>query len=140
MPADETPRILLVEDSGIVRHLVAQVLAEEGYVVDQATSVEEALNYLGAVEIVVTDVDLGDGASGVELIGEIRTRFPQLQVVAMSGMPALLRQASLAGADAVLPKPFELDQLRVVMTVARLAVEENYQRIAQPPNRKRRND
>jgi CheY-like chemotaxis protein len=140
MPADETPRILLVEDSGIVRHLVAQVLAEEGYVVDQATSVEEALNYLGAVEIVVTDVDLGDGASGVELIGEIRTRFPQLQVVAMSGMPALLRRASLAGADAVLPKPFELDQLRVVMTVARLAVEENYQRIAQPPNRKRRND
>src|SRR5438105_13687703 len=99
-------RVLLVEDIDAVRRLLADVLAEQGFAVTQAASLEEALAALHGAEIVVTDLELGDG-SGLELIGALADR-PQLQVIAMSGNPALLREASIAGAIAVLAKPFAL--------------------------------
>jgi two-component system response regulator FlrC len=114
-------RVLLVEDVATVRRMLAHALVGNGFIVSEAASFDEALKRLDSVEIVVTDLELG-GRSGVDLIGEIRQHHPQMSVIAMSGNPSLLKEASLAGATAVLAKPFELDQLRVVTTLAALAV------------------
>jgi DNA-binding NtrC family response regulator len=84
-------------------------------------SVDEALEQLAFAEIVATDLELGNG-SGVELIEAIGARFPQLPVIAMTGKPALLKEATHCGALAVLAKPFDLEQPRAVTTIASVAV------------------
>jgi DNA-binding NtrC family response regulator len=112
--------ILIVEDTNPVRRLVIEALTADGFIVRQAASVDDALDQLALAEIVLTDLELGD-RSGLELLSTISTRFPELPVIAMSGTPALLREATHVGAIAVLEKPFDLGQLRVAVTLATVA-------------------
>jgi two-component system response regulator PilR (NtrC family) len=56
-------RILLVEDEGIIRDLLSSVLAAEGYEVDTATTVAEAMAHLNSASysLVISDWRLPDG-------------------------------------------------------------------------------
>jgi DNA-binding NtrC family response regulator len=112
--------ILLVEDVEHVRQLLVEALGRDGFAVHEAASVAQAWQQLPFAEIVLSDLELSDG-SGVELIGAALKRFPELPVVAMSGNPALLTEATKSGALAVLAKQFDLDQLGVVTTLAAVA-------------------
>ena len=112
--------ILVVEDTDPVRSLVVEALAADGFAIREAASVDDALEQLPFAEVVLTDLELGN-CSGLDLIEIIEKRFPELPVVAMSGNPALLREATRAGAIAVLAKPFDLGQLRVAVTLATVA-------------------
>jgi CheY-like chemotaxis protein len=112
--------VLLVEDNDLVRHLAADALRNEGFVVLEAASADDAISQVALVDIVLTDVELSD-RSGIDLISVIGRRFPDLPLIAMSADLRLLREATRAGAIAVLAKPFGSTQLRVVMTLAEVA-------------------
>ncbi|WP_240539963.1 PAS domain-containing protein [Salinarimonas soli] len=108
---------LLVDDEELVRVSTADMLAELGYQVVEATSAEEALRLLGdglVPDVVVTD-HLMPGMTGTELAREVRRRLRHDRVLIISGyadvegvahdLPRLVkpfRQADLATSLAAL--------------------------------------
>jgi DNA-binding NtrC family response regulator len=110
-------RILLVDDEAAVRELMAIVLQTEGHFILQAGDGNAALTALeaNAVDLVITDLVM-PGKEGIETIMDIRRRWPQLKVIAMSGggrgsASDYLEMASHLGARRTLEKPFESEDL-----------------------------
>jgi PAS domain S-box-containing protein len=133
-------RVLLVEDEADVRTTVRQHLSALGCEVHDCATAEAAMQVLGdtqvdgarsapaapgaagamgAFDLVLSDVALGPGMRGTELAQRVRTRWPRLRVLLMSGYasgtpdgpaavwPDLLRPA--------LQKPFDRHQLARAM-------------------------
>lgn len=61
--------------------------------------------------MVITDIDLGPGISGLELADRLRACRPGLPVVFITGRVASLCGRVLGPCEAVLLKPFEGDAL-----------------------------
>ncbi|WP_448204207.1 response regulator [Azospirillum sp. sgz302134] len=118
-------RVLVVEDAPAVRLSVVDTLETLGLDVLEAEDGRPAIALLeeGGIDLVVTDVLMPE-VDGIELIKTVRTRFPDVKVLAMSGgapnLPAgyVLKMTEMFNADAVLYKPFENKELRAA--VARL--------------------
>lgn len=113
-------KILLVDDEPNVRALMARMLRREGHHVIEAATAFDAINAtLGntTIDLLVTDVLLLPGPSGIVLASVLRQRFPGLPVLLVSGMTA---QGSVEGHGPVefLHKPFAAADLRAA--VARL--------------------
>ena len=112
-------RILVVDDEPSIRLLCRINFELEGHEVLEAHSLATAREALEEqeIDVVVLDVHLR-GERSDELVAECRSQQPPIPVVLVTGSldPA---HPDLHRADAVLPKPFELDQL--LSTVRRLA-------------------
>ncbi len=109
---DETDRIclLLVEDDVLVRMTVALMLEDDGFrVVEAATAAEAQQLMQGGLNalVMVTDVDLGNGPSGMELADRLRSQQPDLAIIFITGRVASLAGRRLDLREAILPKPFE---------------------------------
>ncbi len=108
----ETDRIclLLVEDDVLVRLTVALMLEDDGFTVIEASTAAEAQRLMqGGLNamVVVTDVDLGAGPSGVDLADQLRSQRPDLAIIFITGRVASLAGRRLNLREAILPKPFE---------------------------------
>ena len=80
--------VLLVEDDHLVLDATAQTLRDGGCVVRTATSYDEAIGALDDhrdLTVVVTDIVLEGSRSGLDLIGEARSRNPQVGIILLSG-------------------------------------------------------
>jgi DNA-binding NtrC family response regulator len=112
-------RILVVDDEPSIRLLCRVNLELEGHEVLEAHSLASARATLAAedVDVVVLDVHLHRERSDA-LVAECHARRPPIPVVLVTGSVDITHPG-LSEADAVLPKPFELDQL--LSTVSRLA-------------------
>ncbi|HEY1986371.1 MAG TPA: response regulator [Terracidiphilus sp.] len=79
--------VLIVEDDDAVRTSLEEIFAALGY---QVRSTVEGLAALAEIRKEVPDILLSDlcmpGMSGFELLSVVRRRFPEIHVVAMSGM------------------------------------------------------
>lgn len=123
MPASDSrsDTVLVVEDERMLRAVLAAVLRAEGYQVVEATDAVEALDTLARHRaaddlcLVVLDMLLPRG-SGLDVLSYLKASHSHVPVLAMSVDTSELVQASAAGADVVLAKPFEADQLVVVAT------------------------
>src|SRR6201988_684884 len=106
-------RILIVDDEAIIRAMFSTFL-EEKYECDTAASCDEALAYLAndTYALVMSDIQM-PGRNGVELLREIRHRYPDTAVIMVSGIdrPQRIRDALHIGAVDYLTKPCELDVL-----------------------------
>ena len=112
------PRILVVDDAPDVRGVILEFLTPDGYEVRLAANGREAFGILGFedVDLVLTDLVMPD-REGIEMIQEIRQRFPAVKTVAMSGavFGPYLRAAELLGANATLSKPLNSSLLRLTL-------------------------
>src|SRR5664279_2559289 len=72
--------VLLVEDDTDVRLAIADLLRSSGHAVTVAANAEEALNLLEHTyqSVLLSDVDLGNGMHGVELMRRVAQRYPCL--------------------------------------------------------------
>ncbi|WP_296435886.1 response regulator [Rhizobium sp. UBA1881] len=79
--------VLIVEDEFLIRMLLADTLADEGYDVVEAGNVLEAVAVLGQrkVDAVVTDVDMPGGLSGLDLAWMISSTHMDVPVIIASG-------------------------------------------------------
>lgn len=81
-------RILLVEDEREVREVIAKLLGENGYIVFEAGSSEEALDIfereMGDFHLVFSDVVL-PGKDGLQLVEQLMLGKPELRVLLTSG-------------------------------------------------------
>jgi len=107
-------RILIVDDEAGVRELFAAWLREENYECKTAASADEALAILATdtYALVISDMMM-PGRNGVELLREIRSRYPDTTVIMVSGIdrPQRVRDALRCGAFDYLIKPCELSVL-----------------------------
>jgi DNA-binding NtrC family response regulator len=110
--------VLVVDDDSAIRFLCRVNLELDGWSVVEAATIAQAREAIdnGDVGIVLLDVHVGSG-NGVEFLGELRDSHPGLPIVLLTGS---VGSPTLEGADAdaVISKPFTLDQL--TGTVGRL--------------------
>ena len=102
-------RVLLIDDDPLVRQLLSETLADEGIEVDGLANAEDALVLLGAgqvPDVLVADIDLGPGLSGLDLAGIARERHPAVEVVLISGTAPPPVPASPDRHERFLQKPF----------------------------------
>jgi len=107
-------RILLIDDDPLVRQAVAAVLRAIGQVVFEADSGPAGLAVLGEQSIDVLLTDLGmPGMTGWEVARTVRTRFPYLPIILLTGWGdrALMESEDGALVNTVLPKPVRIDDI-----------------------------
>lgn len=112
---------LIVDDSSAVRAFVRASLEQAGFArVQEAETGFEALRLLAtnAFDIVIVDVNMPD-INGLELLGFMQ-KSPRQQaarkvLISTQVGSADSKRAAKLGADAFLQKPFEVDQLRILI-------------------------
>jgi signal transduction histidine kinase len=86
--SDNFETVLVVEDEEIVRELVCDVLAEQGYNVicaaDGVEAMKVAANFDGTIHLLVTDVIMPH-MNGHELAGKLSSIRPEMKVLYVSG-------------------------------------------------------
>lgn len=103
------PTVLVVEDEVLIRIAVADYLRECGYRVVEAASGEEAQKIFRAgqpIEILFSDIDLGDGIDGFELAGWTREYYPDVRILLTSGVARMAREAAHLCDGPFLDKPY----------------------------------
>jgi two-component system, cell cycle response regulator len=114
------PTILVVDDELFFRRLYAEILNEEDYVIQTASSGEEAIARLeeGEVDIVLTDMVM-PGIDGLELLRRARSLDSPPEVILSTGH-ATVESAIHAlknGARDYLVKPFNPEELRHLIRI-----------------------
>jgi two-component system nitrogen regulation response regulator NtrX len=114
-------RILIVDDEGNIRRLVASLLQAEGYTTTEAETGEEGLASMAAEEPDAVLLDLAlPGASGLEVLERIADDWPHVPVVMMSGQATLgdAVQATRLGAFQFLEKPLTPEAVLITLKSA----------------------
>ncbi len=105
------PRVLVVDDDETIRDTLYELLSEE-YLCQTAETAERAFARLEAdtYDVVLTDISM-PGLSGLELLGQVRQRFPKTPVIIISGISDQEHAQGLIklGAFDFLLKPFKLE-------------------------------
>jgi DNA-binding response OmpR family regulator len=112
--------VLVVDDDASIRLLCRINLELDGWTVREAATLAEAREQLadGAVDAVLLDVHVGPD-SGVDFLAELRTTYPDLPVAMLTGSVDTPAMLDGIGVDAVISKPFTLEQLtETVRTIA----------------------
>jgi two-component system CheB/CheR fusion protein len=120
-PASVSRTILLVEDEAAVRNTVRRQLECLGHRVIAAETAPDALAIVSkepSIDVLLTDVVLGTGMSGLDLADAVHASRARLPVIFMSGYtdtPEGLQRIRSTGAP-FLSKPATLSQLEEAVT------------------------
>ncbi len=126
--------VLVIDDEPFVRDALQRVLTSPQMTVIVASDAEAGLAAMRTAHVDVAIVDaVLPGMDGVAATREIRRLYPHVRIIAISGGGAFglhayqpeaistiayLAACKAVGADAVMAKPFETDELRSI--IARL--------------------
>jgi two-component system response regulator PilR (NtrC family) len=133
---DAAPQhLLLVDDEAPFREVIAERLGEQGFVVEQAGSGEEAVARLNdfAFDILVTDLRL-PGVDGRQILDEAFTRYPDIIAIVITGFGTVREAVEVTrlGAEGFITKPFQFEELMHELNAAlekrRLRAENDYLR------------
>jgi len=106
--------ILIVDDEKDIRQLLYQRLKSEGYHCGEAGNAGEALTYLGhsSTDVVLLDIKM-PGKSGMQLLPEIKERYPDVVVIMATGISDMdtAIESVRQGAYDYLTKPFNLGEV-----------------------------
>lgn len=112
------PLVCVIDDDEQVRATLAEILRRSGYTIVLASDGDMGLEVVerSSPAIVITDIVMPN-REGIETIREIRSRFPAVRILAISGGGSkssstdFLELAYALGADDVLAKPFRMAEL-----------------------------
>ncbi len=111
-------KILVVDDEGIVLNSCRRILEAEGFEVQTAPSVDDALKVIETASpeagpaLLLVDVKM-PVHDGMYLMKEVKAQRPDLPVIVMSGYPTedTIRSAEDLGAATFIAKPFTPEEL-----------------------------
>jgi CheY-like chemotaxis protein len=110
-------RILVIDDSPVIRQLLSDILTDEGYTVAFARDGQEGAemairnDYLA----IICDVHM-PRMNGLEALREILAVKPESRIIMTDSLPDLMaKTAQKEGAHCCLQKPFEVDELRTIL-------------------------
>ena len=108
-------RVLLVEDDELLGVLFELALVDAGYLVTRARDGREALSKLAPeqapLDVVVTDIAIGEGGDGWQVARRTRARWDRLPVIYMTGERADEWAPQHVPLGVLLLKPFPVSQL-----------------------------
>ncbi len=109
-------RVLVVDDEPGVRFTLQEVLAERGHQTVGAASGDEALTRMEGVDAAVVDYTM-PGMDGLTLLTKLRERDATLPVMLLTanGSERVAVRAMKAGAYDYLTKPFDIDEVALVV-------------------------
>ena len=116
-----TETILLVEDEDSLRKLTRKLLEQQGYQVLVAANGVEALDlwklHRNAVNLLLTDVVMPKGISGLELGKRLQMEKPELKAIYISGysQDAIDNRNEMRTGMNFLQKPIEVDSLLLLL-------------------------
>ena len=122
--------ILVVDDEAAIRSSLSRLLQQDGYAVDDAEGMGQALDRLRAApyDLVITDALMPDG-SGLDLVTSVKRLSPGTGCIVMTGHGTINMavQAMKIGAFDFITKPYDSERVRVAVKNAlehqRLTVE-----------------
>lgn len=113
-----TAKILVVDDDGVARELLADALKKEGYEVEAFSSGEEAIERgrRGQVDLVLTDLKMGT-VDGLTVLREFKRFSPDTSIVLLTSFGSLegAIEAIKQGAYDYLAKPFKKEEIKLVV-------------------------
>lgn len=112
--------ILVIEDNPSIRFLLEEFLSGEGYAVVTAADGRAGLEATRAhrPDVVLLDMKLPQ-VDGWQFMRELRGEFARtIPVLVTTAAPDARRWADEVGADGVIAKPYDLDQLLVAIDAA----------------------
>ncbi len=103
-------RVLVVEDEAIIRLILAEALADEGFDVVVAGTGDEAASLIDSAhgfDLLVTDIQMPGKLDGIDVGEHARRRHADIPVIYMTGRPdSMARLVTLGPRDAVVLKPY----------------------------------
>jgi two-component system response regulator PilR (NtrC family) len=112
------PTLLIVDDENGYREVLKTIFEAEGYSVSTAANGRSALTYLRSkqCDLIVSDVRMPD-IDGIRLLKEAREANPDIGVVLMTAFGTMdtAREAFKLGADDFIQKPFNNEELKVIV-------------------------
>lgn len=112
------PRILIADDEEGIRFAMKETLADEGYEIVEASDGQEALDLFAPerFDLVILDYRM-PRLDGLETLKEIRRQDPEAPILFVTayGSKDLAMQALREGAYDYFTKPFDVDEIRVVV-------------------------
>lgn len=126
-------RVLLVEDEAMSRSLLTQVLSAAGFDMVACANAEEAIEGFDRwdPDALVTDIDLGPGPNGLDLILALAPRNPHLPVVVLSNYAITPDYRHELLAKAVYLRKRDLEDPDVLLDALEDVLRERTQRGAQ---------
>src|SRR3954464_6765592 len=118
-PARVPLSVLVIDDEKQIRatcRVVAESLGFHAHVAENAGNAYKSLESEN-IDVVLLDMKLPGSSSGLDMLNDIRSRYPNLVVIVMTGYATVEAavQAMRSGAYDYLPKPFNLEDLRLTM-------------------------
>lgn len=105
--------VWIVDDDRSIRWVFEKALSREGIAYNSFASAREALDALpgGAPQVLISDIRM-PGQSGIELLQEVKQKYPAVPVIVMTAYSDLESAVAAfqGGAYEYLPKPFDVDQ------------------------------
>ena len=112
-------RIMIVEDEQLMRSIIVQLLRSEGYETLESGAAQEAIEVFERekVDLAILDLNLGAGGSGLDLLGKMRDRDPELMGIIVTAYASVESavEALRKGAYDYITKPFANDHLKAVV-------------------------
>lgn len=106
--------LLLVDDDQVFNRVLTRALAQRGFAVANAHSIEEAQERLSVTtpDYAVLDLNLG-GVSGLKLIGVLKGINPHCRILVLTGYASIATavDAIKLGANQYLAKPVDVDAI-----------------------------
>ena len=115
-------QLLIVDDEESIREGAKRILTRMGFQVFMASNGDDGLKIVGEKDIAIVLLDLKmPGMDGMEVLHRIKEKYIQVLVIVITGFATLETaiEAMKGGAYDFIPKPFEPDQLRIVVNRAR---------------------
>ncbi len=114
-------KVLICEDDRVARDLLEEILRREGYEVDAVDSGQAALERLSRdaapFDLVISDIRLGDGPTGMDILAAFQKRAPETPVLLITGFGDVTgaMAAIQKGAYDYVSKPFNVAELTLVV-------------------------
>jgi two-component system response regulator PilR (NtrC family) len=114
-------KLLVVDDEQGIRQLLTLVFEREGHSVRTAEGGRKGLQLLreDPADLIISDVKMPD-MNGIELLRAARELLPDVAVVMMTAFATVetAREAFKLGADDFIQKPFDVDELKLIVVKA----------------------
>lgn len=106
------PRVLIVEDEGLLRELAVDEFTDAGFAVEEATNGDEALTLLksqGHFDLLFTDIRMPGRIDGWEL-GRLASEIaPSIRIIYVTGYSEQPRR--LGANEMFVPKPYRCEHV-----------------------------
>ena len=102
-------KILLVEDDDLIRLLLSEAMADQGFEVVLAATGDEAMASLakdGHFDLLLTDIQLPGTLDGLDIARAARHAQPTMPIIFTTGQPDRMDRWLAGATDTFIPKPY----------------------------------